>query len=63
MSLVTFESGSLTWNIYWIKILDTMLVFKLAKPIDYSKKEKKINLTHLQNDKALYLFNKLITLG
>lgn len=40
-----------------------MLVFKLAKPIDYSKKEKKINLTHLQNDKALYLFNKLITLG
>lgn len=40
-----------------------MLVFKLAKPIDYSKKEKKINLIHLQNDKALYLFNKLITLG
>lgn len=56
MSSLTFESSSLeNYTTIGLKILPTMFVLKLAKPHGYSKKKK---ITVLQDDKALYLFNK-----
>lgn len=55
MSSLTFESSSLeNYTTIGLKILTAMFELKLAKPHGYSKKK----FTQLQDDKALYLFNK-----
>lgn len=63
MSLL-IKSGSLeNYSAIGLKVVSIMFVLELAKPRDYSKKGKKITLTQLQDDKALYLTNNLFGLN